>query len=171
MRRRSGVSAFGVMMGCVLMGATGGCGSSDATDAGASAGGGEAPALADYGHIPLPTAAPPPGAIIHAVNFADPAASGQHIAFQYQGFTIQACYRQASVAASDACLPQQGVSIFRTEKSLDAETLFTVSTKNDAALPRDAATALQFFKTADLAARPAWLPGYAADELAKLTGR
>jgi hypothetical protein len=170
MRRRAGVSAFGVMMGCVLVGATGACGSSEATDAGGS-GGVEAPPLADYAHIPLPTTAPPPGAIIHAVNFADPAASGQHIAFQYQGFTIQACWRRLSVAASDACLPQQGVSIFRTEKSLDAETLFTVSTKNDTALPGDAATALQIFKTADLAARPAWLPGYAADELAKLTGR
>ena len=171
MRRRSGVSAFGVMMGCVLVGATGGCGSSDAPDGGASAGGGEAPVLADYAQIPLPTTAPPPGAIIHAASYADPSASGQDIAFQYQGFTIQACWRQLSVADPDACLPQQGVSIFRTVKSLDAETLFTVSTKNDAALPSDAATALQFFKTADLAARPAWLPGYAADELAKLTGR
>jgi len=168
MRRRSGVSALGVSVLSALVGATAGCGSSTAIDGGAASAAGEVPHVADYGHIPLPTTAPPPGAIVDTASYADPDASGQDIAFQYQGFTIQACWRQLSVADPDACLPQQGISIFRTVNSLDAETLFTVSTKNGAALPDDAAATLRFFRTSDLAARPGWLPGYAADELAKL---
>jgi len=131
---------------------------------------GEVPPLAEYDSIPLPTSPPPPGGIVDTVSFADPAASGQHIAFQYQGFTIQACWRDTSLSAPDACRPQSSMSMFRTVKSDDAETLFTVSTKNEADLPAEAASTVQFFKTADLAARPAWLPDYVARELAKLAG-
>jgi len=131
---------------------------------------GEVPPLAEYDSIPLPTSPPPPGAIVAITSFADPAASGQHIAFQYQGLTIHACWREMSVSAPDACLPQSSMSLFRTVKSDDAETLFTVSTKNEADLPAEAASTVQFFKTADLAARPAWLPDYVARELAKLVG-
>ena len=126
--------------------------------------------MAEYDSIPLPTSPPPPGAIVDTVSFADPAASGQHIAFQYQGFTIRACWRETSLSRPDACLPQQGVSIFRTVRSDDAETLFTVSTKNGADLPAEADPTLRFFKTARLAARPSWLPDYVARELAKLVG-
>ena len=170
MRRRSGVRVLGVSVCCALVGATAGCGRSTATDAGVPTVGGEAPPLADYSHIPLPTSAPPPGAIVHAVSFADPSASGQDIAFQYQGFTIQACWRQISLSDTDACLPQQGDSIFRTLKSQDAETLFTVSTKNFAALPEGAATAVQFFKSSELAPRPSGRPDYVASEFGKLVG-
>lgn len=74
----------------------------------------EAPSLSDYRAIPLPVTAPPTGAHVHAVNFAHPDASGQHLSFEYQGFTINTCWRDLAVSDPDACLPQIGVSTFRT---------------------------------------------------------
>jgi hypothetical protein len=164
-----GTCAQRLGLGLIVLGVSAGCGATSAEprDAGSQASvlNDQLPKLNDYKSIPLPTTAPVDGAFVRAFSFADPAASGQHISFQYADYTVNACWRKLDVSEPDACLPQVGVTVIRDIKNAESETLFTVSTKDLSSLPAGASATVEFFKTAELKANPGWVGAYAAKRL------
>lgn len=126
------------------------------------------PELKKYRDIPLPVTAPPSGALVLARSFADPQNDGQHIAFQYPGFTVQACTVRKTSNEPDACTPQSGASTIRTVDEARLTTLFTVSSKGS--LPTEARKVVEFFETAPLERRPAWMSTYAEEMIEEYYG-
>lgn len=123
----------------------------------------DVPELAQYNQIPLPTSAPPAGALVVTAGWADPRTQGQSISFQYNGFTIGVCAVTPTTTAADACAMQPGQRIFRNERMDGTHVLFSTYSKLDPAdLPAEQSSILQFFKSADLVVRPDWVPAYAA---------
>lgn len=126
------------------------------------------PVSTDYDTVPLPSTAPPSGALVVVRSMADPAQDGEHVAFEYDGFTIQACTVSDESANKDACVPQIGVQTIRSYKEGGATTTYTVSSKD--ALPTEAEDAVAFFATAPLTRMPEWVPGYAETTLKEYYG-
>jgi len=173
MRGRPGVSAVGLLVWCALLGSLAACGSSGPPDAVDRPGGSDGSSrevvpIEEYDSIPLPATPPPAGALVDTVNFANPATNPQQIAFEHQGYTINACWRDSQVSAPDECLSDLGPEPFRTVKTDHFVTVYTASTKDLSDLPAGAESPVQFFKTADLVLRPSWVQDYAARELAEL---
>jgi hypothetical protein len=117
----------------------------------------------DYSYVALPTDAPPEGALVRVTKYSDPEASGQHVAFEYQALTIQACSIRIASASNDACQPQSTAHVFRTIKQEGVVTTYAVSTKAED-LPEDANAPIQFFDSAAVTFKPDWLPQYAQHE-------
>ncbi len=92
---------------------------------------------------------------------SDPANDGQHILFQYPGFTIQACALTSTAERRDACKPQQTATTIRTVTERNVRTTITVSTKHGDQTPTsEQDDIVGFFESAPLTNRPAWLPAY-----------
>jgi hypothetical protein len=153
-----------VVAGAMVIGVSG-CGTDDESAIDPKLVAHYTPALADYRDVPLPTEAPPKGALVQATSFADPAASGQHIAFQYPGFTVDACTVKRGVSDNDACEAQDTSQLIRTEDRGKFLTTYTVSTKFGEHLPKAARTAVTFFKDSALETRPTWMSEYVDSEL------
>lgn len=129
------------------------------------------PHVRDYGDVPLPVDAPPEGALVRATSYADPAASGEHVAFEYPRFTIAVCSLRTTTASADACRPQDGVRVFRTATDGALVTTYAVSSKlgvgtTDALARR----AVDFFTGAALAPRPGWMKTYVSRGLTERYG-
>jgi hypothetical protein len=121
------------------------------------------PELAQYDQIPLPSTAPPAGALVVTAGWADPRTQGQSISFQYNGFTIGVCAITPTTTVAGACAMQPGQQVFRNVHLQGTHVLFSTYSKLDPAdLPAEQSAALQFFKSADLVVRPDWMPAYAA---------
>ncbi len=97
-------------------------------------------------------------------SFADPVASGQHLSFEYDGFTVQMCTRNIRLSNSDACEPQSTAEVIRRIRGSRYVTVYTVSSKVEAAQK----TTVEFFARAEVSVDPPWIADYAEDALREL---
>lgn len=125
------------------------------------------PHLADYDRVPLPAHRPPSGALVNASNYADASLSGQHIAFDYNGFTISACTRFVGVSELDSCKPQADVTVFRRIATAKTVTTYAVSAKDPTKVR---SRIVDFFRTTDVTIRPPWMSAYAESSIKKVFG-
>ena len=153
----------------VLVATTTGCGNEAASDgSGDVAQQQYTPQSGQYEHIGLPAQAPPAGALLSSISYADSQPHGQQMLIQYDGLTVNVCaYPAVDRKAMASCEPQSTEAPLREETAGGWVTRYTISQKGSRTSDAKTEQVRDFFAGAPLTADPDWVQTYAAKERKK----